>query len=107
MNHEAWISNDLKDGASVYLDLSTLHVVPMVDQVPSGFYVVGVLSQGLFVPKSDVLGEGDFASQGQAGWLELASGKFYSLQTGRAPQSPYINGFLAGAGFVPSSTQIR
>jgi hypothetical protein len=58
----------------------------------SGFYVLGKVSRGRFLPSGEVLGSGMLAFDGQAGWIELADGAFYADDSGRTPQAPYVRG---------------
>lgn len=74
---------------------------------PSGFYVKGRIRNGQFAPESGILGEGDFAANGQNGWIELATGKFYPMHTAKTPMSPYVEGHMTDFGFVPSSREIK
>src|SRR5688572_8196119 len=76
--------------------------------VPKTFYVKGHVSQERFVPASQVMGEGNLDSKaGAPGWLELGTGHFYSMQTARAPKSPFVRGHMTKSGFTPSSRLVE
>lgn len=73
----------------------------------AGFYVVGRLVNGQFVPEGPVQGVGRLAETGQAGWLELADGSCHPMQTGRPPRRPYVEGVCHDTGgLTPSSRAV-
>jgi hypothetical protein len=58
----------------------------------SGFYVLGKITRGRFLPSGGVLGSGMLGSDGRAGWVELTDGAFYADDSGRTPLPPYVRG---------------
>ncbi len=74
---------------------------------PSGLYVKGVVEAGRFVPEGEILGEGQLAAEGAAGWLELLDGNFYSEEAGREPMRPYVEGAMDIDGvFRPTTRRV-
>ncbi len=76
---------------------------------PKTFYVKGRMENGQFIvdTQSGVQGDGDLNISGRPGWLEIGGGQFFSQETGKAPTSPYVNGYMTDEGFMPSSKAIR
>jgi hypothetical protein len=74
---------------------------------PATFHVRGRMIDGKFKPEGEVLGEGSFEVEGQAGWMELSSGKFYPFHAARSPTSPYVKGHMTQQGFVPSTREVH
>lgn len=101
MNNRAALKRE-----SRILVLSNFEIVA-ADQKPAGFYVEGFLEGEIFVPKGQILGSGSFGQSGQPGWVELSNQQFFPEQTGRAPISPYIEGFMTDDNFLPSSRLIN
>lgn len=110
MKETADSRHPIKNGDLFILDLSTGSKNPARDAEPKGFFVRGHMKENSFIPESmQILGDGELAQTGAGlpGWYELNICQFFPMQTGRAPASPYVNGFMTKAGFVPSSRQIR
>lgn len=89
-----------------WLVLATGQTAPARGDAPAGYYVLGQVTDGVFVPESDVLGSGPVNVAGHPGWMELASGHFFGAETARAPIAPYVRGAMTKDGFVPSSPHI-
>ena len=74
----------------------------------SGFYIVGVMRGGHFVPEGEVQGEGEFGDEGHPGWLELRDLTFHGDETGRPPFPPYVRGYLGADDiFRPASRRVN
>jgi hypothetical protein len=78
----------------------------MRQEIGQNFYVLGHREGERFLPKGQVMGEGNLATEGTPGWFELSSGTFFRQQTAQAPVSPYVVGFMTSKGFVPSRREI-
>jgi hypothetical protein len=76
---------------------------------PETLYVKGSMENGQFIVdvKNGVQGDGPLSQSGRQGWLEICSGEFFPDETGKAPVSPYVNGYMTNEGFIPSSKIIR
>ena len=73
----------------------------------TGFFVKGQIRDGHFIPRGEVRGQGELATSGHPGWIELSDGTFYRDETARQPGRPYIRGYKDSSGkFVPSSRKI-
>lgn len=95
------------DNQKMFFVLSEAKMVSQSSGAPSSFYVSGYVKDGRFVAETKVLGEGEMATDGQRGWLELTSGKFYAMHTAQAPVSPYVDGAMTQNGFVPSTRDVK
>lgn len=73
-----------------------------------GFYVLGTVKNGEFVPMGEVLGRGEIGESGTFGWMELLDGSFHpAAPTAQAPEKPYVPGYLSPDGtFAPSSQKV-
>jgi hypothetical protein len=100
-------AHQFKDKQSVYFVLKNGTMCSSDEPTPKTFYVVGHIEDGRFMADSDVKGDGELGQSGRPGWLEIPTGQFYSQETPRAVMSPYVNGYMTDAGFVPSSTRVR
>lgn len=100
-------SNQFKDMQRVNMVLNSCALQSADEAAPKSFYVAGHIEGGHFVASSSVIGTGELASTGRPGWLELGSGKFYSMETPRAPSSPYVNGYMTNEGFAPSTLTVH
>ena len=78
----------------------------MRQEFARSFYLRGRKEGGQFIPRSQVMGEGSFATEGMPGWFELSTGTFFRQQTAQAPVSPYVVGFMTPEGFVPSRREV-
>jgi hypothetical protein len=94
------------EGESVFFSFDGAKLHPSKDSTPTGFYVLGQVHNGMFSAQSEVLGEGEFATSGQSGWMELSTGKFYATPAATTPRPPRVRGFLTAHGFVPSSRKV-
>jgi hypothetical protein len=88
-----WMS--LKDG----------HVHRGLDEAPIGLYVTGDKTDR-FQPSGDVEGSGPVAATGEAGALDLVSGKF-TKDSEPKPPPPYVDGAMTPSGFSPSSRKVH
>lgn len=73
-----------------------------------GFYVLGTVKDGEFSPQGEVLGRGEIGESGTYGWMELLDGSFHAATpTAKAPERPYVPGYLSPDGsFAPSSQKV-
>lgn len=95
------------DNTEVYFILNNQEVVLAQKSVPTSFYVAGVIKNGEFVNKSQVLGHGDLATSGRYGWLELTSKEFNPMESSKKAITPFVKGYLTKNGeFIPSSRDI-
>lgn len=98
--------NSWPDNTEVFFVLSTQEILPQQKQVPTSFYVSGIIRNGEFVNKSQVLGIGELATDGRYGWLELQSKEFNPMESSKKAQTPFVKGYLTKKGFVPSSREV-
>jgi len=110
MNNNPVSASAFKNGDEVFFVLKNGNMCSAKEAQPSGFFVKGQIREQQFVPVgNEIIGDGNLAEAGHGmpGWYELNNGKFYAMQTARAPTSPYVNGFMTSEGFLPSSRQIH
>lgn len=96
----------LSDNTEVFFILNTQEIVPAQKQVPSSFYVTGIIKNSEFINKSQVLGTGELATDGRYGWLELKSKKFNPMESAKKAITPFVKGYLTKEGFIPSSREV-
>lgn len=92
---------------TVYLDIATLTQQPLPPS--SGWYVRGLLRDGLFLLNTGLLGSGALDGQGLRGWIELSrKPRFVADTTASAPQKPYLEAVRRKDGsYVPRSAELR
>lgn len=94
--------------AAAYLLLTDGSVHTDAAAPSSGFHVTGDVEGQVFLPKGDVLGDGELATFGSPGWMELAGGVFQSDRVAREPFPPYVRGFRDDDGrFAPSTRTVQ
>ena len=97
--------NKPKDGTTTLLILDELLFVADTGQTPKGFFLRGVMENGLFIPDDKGLqGSATSPVGGTPGWVELHTGRFLPAMTARAPAKPFIEGRMTKVGFFPSKT---
>lgn len=94
--------NVLQDGTEVFFILRNQQVTQVQKLPPDSFYVKGIIENGDFIPKSTVLGTGELATTGRYGWLELTTGEFVPMESGKKAVTPFTKGYMTDAGFIPS-----
>lgn len=100
-NREQW-----DNGAEVFLILRDQKLIQASRHAPDSFYVKGIIEEGQFTPKSDVLGVGDLGKAGRYGWLELGSKEFHAMESDKKAQTPFVKGYITEKGFVPSMREV-
>lgn len=100
-NKEIWQEN-----TEVFFILRNQQMEEVQKNVPSSFYVKGIITNGEFIPKSGVLGIGELATSGRYGWLELKSKEFYPMESDRKVITPFVKGYMTDNGFVPSVREV-
>jgi len=94
--------------ATAYLLLADGSVHTDAAAPNSGFHVAGALEGEIFLATGDVLGDGELATFGSPGWLELATGVFQSDRVARAPFPPFVRGYRDDEGrFTPSTRTVE
>lgn len=94
------------NSSEYFFILSNQHVSLKTKNTPQEFYVIGNIVDNTFVPTSKVLGQGELATTGRKGWLELNSKKFFPEETANRAITPFIQGYMTETGFIPSSREI-
>jgi len=94
------------DGAEAIFILANQAVIQTQKHPPDGFYVKGVLENGVFRPKTGVLGIGELATDGRYGWLELNSKEFFPMESDRRALTPFVKGYMTDRGFMPSVREV-
>jgi hypothetical protein len=95
-------------GDEVFLLLKDASIISATsNQAPGSFYIRGKLQNGTFLPQSEVLGDGDLKKEGQKGWLELSSRRFFTETASQMKQTPYVVGYITSNGFVPDSRELK
>ncbi len=94
------------EGYEVIFTLRSQSVKQRDKDIPLDFYVLGKIVDGQFITTSEVLGQGELATKGRKGWLELNSKEFFPEESGRRAQTPFVSGYMTDRGFVPSKREI-
>lgn len=95
-----------KEGSDAFFMLCDQKVIEANKQPPETFYIKGIIDSGEFLPKSDVLGVGDLATNGRYGWLELKSKEFFPMESDKKAETPFVKGYVTDKGFVPSTRTV-
>lgn len=96
----------LPDSTEVFFILKNQEIIPAQKLVPDSFYVTGIIRNGQFIHKSQVLGIGELATSGRYGWLELNSKEFNPMESPKKAITPFVKGYLTKGGFVPANREI-
>lgn len=100
-------TGQLQDGTKVFFILDERQVIPAQKHMPNSFYVEGVIEDGKFVSKSNVMGVGEMAASGeQYGWLELSTVEFHPMESARKAETPFVKGFMTRKKFKPSNREV-
>lgn len=93
-----------QDGTEVFFILHNQQMIPAEKHTPDQFYIKGQISNGAFMPTSEVLGIGEMGTgnDGRYGWLELHSRQFFPMESDKRADTPFVKGYMTKQGFVPS-----
>jgi hypothetical protein len=100
------MKDEWPDNTEVFFILQNQTLVPAQRQVPESFYVAGIIRNGEFISKSQVLGIGELAKNGHYGWLELSSKEFNPMDSSKKATTPFVKGYMTKNGFIPSNRDI-
>jgi hypothetical protein len=100
-NPESW-----HNGTEVFFILRNQQITEVHKETPEDFYIKGLIEDGGFIPKSNVLGIGELARSGRYGWLELISKEFYPMESDKKANTPFVKGYMTDQGFVPSMREV-
>ena len=95
-----------QEGDRVYFTLNEQKMVPALGTPPKDFYIDGIIKQGRFYPQSQVLGQGELATLGRYGWLEITSREFFPMESMKMVKTPFVKGYMTDIGFVPSAREV-
>jgi hypothetical protein len=95
-----------QEGSEVFFILRNQNIVPVKKAPPDCFYVKGIIEDGKFIPKGNVLGVGELAKSGRYGWLELSSKEFFPMESDKKALTPFVKGYMTDDGFMPSIREI-
>ncbi len=100
------MSESYQNGSEVFLVLRDQQIQGSQKHPPSTFYIKGLMENNEFVPKSSILGNGELATKGRYGWLELGSCEFFPMESDKRAKTPFVKGYMTPEGFFPSARDV-